>query len=165
MFWGASGINCNFSQPTVRVVGATLATQLNVSLKEFEMIHYVCPECEDEGELPDDSPVKYCGICAGDVGRDVVLRLTFNAANQSMHPSSGWCHRYILMLIRIKRFLLWVVKRLDPIILWCFGWRRKWRVVNRGTVSVYRYPVWEDPKNPGSYHAESMAIQICEGRI
>ena len=42
------------------------------------MIHYLCPECEDEGELPDDdSPVKYCGICAGDVGRDVALRLTF----------------------------------------------------------------------------------------
>ena len=41
------------------------------------MIHYLCPECENEGELPDGSPVKYCGICAGDVGRDVALRLTF----------------------------------------------------------------------------------------
>ena len=69
------------------------------------------------------------------------------------------------MLIHLKRMLLWLAKRLDPIVLWCFGWRRKWKIVNYGTVSVYRYPVWEDPKNPGSYHPKSRAIQICEGRI
>lgn len=53
----------------------------DVSQKEFEMIHYICPECEDEGDLPDDTQIEFCGICAGDVGRDVALRKTFNVAN------------------------------------------------------------------------------------
>ena len=46
------------------------------------MIHYICPACEDEGDLPDDSPIKYCGICAGDNGRDVALRLRQVPANK-----------------------------------------------------------------------------------
>ena len=48
------------------------------------MIHYICPECEDEGLLPDDTKIKYCGICAGDVGRDVALRRTFNVADEPL---------------------------------------------------------------------------------
>jgi DNA-directed RNA polymerase subunit RPC12/RpoP len=37
------------------------------------MIHYICQECEDQGDLPDDTKVTYCGICAGDTGQDAIL--------------------------------------------------------------------------------------------
>lgn len=34
---------------------------------------YECPECEDAGTLPLDSPVRFCGLCAEDCGRDVQI--------------------------------------------------------------------------------------------
>uniref|UniRef100_A0A6H2A1F3 Uncharacterized protein n=1 Tax=viral metagenome TaxID=1070528 RepID=A0A6H2A1F3_9ZZZZ len=51
------------------------------------MIKYKCPECEDEGELPDDTKVVYCGICAGDNGKDVpIIKISQPAA--SAEPSA-----------------------------------------------------------------------------
>lgn len=32
-----------------------------------------CPECEHKARVPMLSRVKYCGICAGDNGRDVLM--------------------------------------------------------------------------------------------
>lgn len=51
------------------------------------MKHYICPECEDEGDIPKDSKIKFCGICAGDTGRDVYLK--FLVANKSIQQTGN----------------------------------------------------------------------------
>lgn len=35
---------------------------------------YACPECGVEGEWPASQRAPYCGVCAGDCGRDVRMR-------------------------------------------------------------------------------------------
>lgn len=38
----------------------------------FPDVNYECPECGDSGICP--ANVIYCGVCAGDTGKDVRIR-------------------------------------------------------------------------------------------
>ena len=69
------------------------------------------------------------------------------------------------MIIKIKKLLLYAILRiLNPMILWSYGWKRKVRVHKLNNIPVYTDTVWEDPKNKGTCYQEDAAIMACESR-
>ena len=72
----------------------------------------------------------------------------------------------MLMIIKLKKlFLHTIVRVLNPMILWSYGWKRKVQVHKFNNIPIYTYTVWEDPKNKGTYYQEDAAIIACESRI
>ena len=69
------------------------------------------------------------------------------------------------MIIKVKKMLVWIIAcLLDPLILWCFGWKRRVQIHKFNGITTCIYPVWEDPKNKGKYYKKSDAIKMCEER-
>jgi len=58
----------------------------------------------------------------------------------------------------MKTLELFITKVLDPLILWCFGWKRK-RELHAG---IYR-TLWQDPKTK-HWLVPNVAIIICTTR-
>ena len=72
----------------------------------------------------------------------------------------------MLMIIKLKKlFLYTIIRILNPMILWSYGWNRKVQVHKFNNIPVCTYAVWEDPKNKGTYFEEDVAIMACESRI
>jgi len=60
------------------------------------------------------------------------------------------------------KLFLWIA---DPLILWCFGWKRKRVVYHFGKVPVQSVVLWTDPAGEYGHLTENHAIEICEKRI
>ena len=65
-----------------------------------------------------------------------------------------------LLSVKLAALLAVIIYRIvDPLILWCYGWKKHKYWYDNGT-----WDVWIDPKN-GERYCQSLAIKICEQRI
>jgi ABC-type Zn uptake system ZnuABC Zn-binding protein ZnuA len=62
--------------------------------------------------------------------------------------------------VKLAAFLAVIIYRIvDPLILWCYGWKH-----HKYWYARCDWDVWTDPKN-GEQYGQSLAIKICEQRI
>ena len=64
-----------------------------------------------------------------------------------------------------KRIAIILIKILNPVILWCFGWKRIRKTYFIRDIPVDSEILWRDPLSRGAAFTEPDAIQICERRI
>ena len=62
----------------------------------------------------------------------------------------------------IGKILIYV---LDPIILWCFGWKRKRVIYRISYLTTQPLVLWKDPDKEYGWLETKYAIKVCEDRI
>jgi len=66
---------------------------------------------------------------------------------------------------RMKRIGRVLIKIIDIIILWCFGWKAKRFKYHFADFPDQYYWLWRDPKEHNRWLPRDFAIKACESRI
>jgi len=64
-----------------------------------------------------------------------------------------------------KNVALLLIKILDPLILWCFGWKQTNRIYYKNHIPVLERSMWYDPEKKYGWQSKQSALSIINKRI